>query len=84
MYAVRFLQIATVMYVSSLFDIESMQNAGVGAEVAASIQEGSFLKLEAPVQRVAGWDTHTGLVWEKFVVPDVARIYDAIKKVIEY
>lgn len=63
---------------------ESMQNAGVGAEVSSAIQEGAFLKLEAPVQRVAGWATHTGLVWERFVVPDVARIYDAIKKTVEY
>lgn len=51
---------------------ESMVNAGVGAEVAASIQEGAFLQLEAPVQRVAGWATHMGLVYEKFNIPDVA------------
>ena len=50
---------------------ESMVNAGVGAEVAATIQEGAFLKLEAPVQRVAGWATHMGLVFEKFNIPDV-------------
>lgn len=50
---------------------ESMTNAGVGAEVAATIQEGAFLKLEAPVQRVAGWATHMGLVFERFNVPDV-------------
>ncbi|KAK4988809.1 hypothetical protein LTR50_003654 [Elasticomyces elasticus] len=43
---------------------ESMVNAGVGAEVAATIQEGCFLKLEAPVQRVAGWTTHMGLIYE--------------------
>ncbi|KAI9858709.1 MAG: hypothetical protein M1813_007341 [Trichoglossum hirsutum] len=51
---------------------ESMVNAGVGAEVAATIQEGAFERLEAPVQRVAGWATHTGLVYERFIVPDVA------------
>lgn len=51
---------------------ESMINAGVGAEVAATIQEGAFLRLEAPVGRVAGWSTHPGLVYEKFNVPDVA------------
>lgn len=51
---------------------ESMVNAGVGAEVAATIQEGAFLRLEAPVQRVAGWSTHMGLVYERFNVPDVA------------
>ncbi|KAI9805938.1 MAG: hypothetical protein M1825_000552 [Sarcosagium campestre] len=52
---------------------ESMTNAGVGAEVAAAIQEGAFLNLEAPVQRVAGWAVHMGLVYETFNVPDVAR-----------
>ena len=51
---------------------ESMINAGIGAEVAATIQDGAFLHLEAPVQRVAGWSTHTGLVFEHFNVPDVA------------
>ena len=51
---------------------ESMVNAGVGAEIAASIQEGAFERLEAPVARVAGWATHMGLVYERFIVPDVA------------
>ncbi|MCJ1316421.1 hypothetical protein MMC15_001742 [Xylographa vitiligo] len=63
---------------------ESMANAGVGAEVVATIQEGAFLKLEAPIQRVAGWATHMGLVFEKFNIPDVARVYDAIKRTIEF
>ena len=79
---------------------ESMVNAGVGAEVAATIQEGAFLRLEAPVQRVAGWSTHTGLTYERFNLPDVTRkpfykhhaaklmlypgIYDAIKRTITY
>ncbi|KAI9878923.1 MAG: hypothetical protein M1830_010107 [Pleopsidium flavum] len=52
---------------------ESMINGGVGAEVAATIQEGAFLSLEAPVQRVAGWSTHMGLVYERFIIPDVTR-----------
>ncbi|PSN75654.1 thiamine diphosphate-binding protein [Corynespora cassiicola Philippines] len=63
---------------------ESMMNAGVGAEVAATIQEKAFLRLEAPVKRVTGWATHTGLVYEKFIIPDVTRVYDAIKKTIDY
>lgn len=63
---------------------ESMVNAGVGAEVAATIQEHCFLNLEAPIQRVAGWSTHTGLIYERFNLPDVARIYDAIKTSVEY
>ncbi|KAI4604093.1 hypothetical protein KJ359_000221 [Pestalotiopsis sp. 9143b] len=65
---------------------EAMVNAGVGAEVAAAIQEDpeTFVRLEAPVQRVAGWSIHTPLLYEKFNVPDVARIYDSIKKTLEY
>jgi 2-oxoisovalerate dehydrogenase E1 component beta subunit len=51
---------------------ESMVNYGVGAEVAATLQEGAFLRLEAPVKRVAGWSTHTGLTYEQFILPDVA------------
>ena len=50
---------------------ESMANAGIGAEVAATIQEKAFLHLEAPVQRVTGWNTHTGLIYERFNLPDV-------------
>ncbi|KIW72832.1 hypothetical protein PV04_01001 [Phialophora macrospora] len=63
---------------------ESMYNAGVGAEVAASIQEGAFLRLEAPVARVTGWSTHPGLVFEKFNIPDITRIYDAMKRTLEF
>ncbi|KAJ9151159.1 F-actin-capping protein subunit alpha [Pleurostoma richardsiae] len=65
---------------------ESMINAGVGAEVAAVIQEDpeTFIRLEAPVARVAGWSIPTPLVFEKFNIPDVSRVYDGIKKVLEY
>ncbi|KIX05853.1 uncharacterized protein Z518_03826 [Rhinocladiella mackenziei CBS 650.93] len=63
---------------------ESMYNAGVGAEVAASIQEGAFLRLEAPVARVTGWSTHPGLIFEKYNIPDIARIYDSMKRTLEY
>lgn len=57
---------------------ESMMNAGVGAEVAATIQERAFLRLEAPVKRVAGWATHTGLMYEQFVIPDVTRKFEGV------
>ncbi|KIY02077.1 uncharacterized protein Z520_02215 [Fonsecaea multimorphosa CBS 102226] len=63
---------------------ESMVNYGVGSEIAATIQEQVLLSLEAPVKRLGGWTTHTGLAWEKFIFPDVTRIYDAILEVLEY
>lgn len=56
---------------------ESMVNAGIGAEVAASIQEEAFLHLEAPVQRLGAWATHMGLTFERFNIPDVAREFMA-------
>lgn len=53
---------------------EAMVNAGVGAEVAATVQEDpdTFIRLEAPVVRVAGCSIPTPLVFEKFNLPDVA------------
>ncbi|KAI0839748.1 2-oxoisovalerate dehydrogenase beta subunit [Hypoxylon sp. FL0890] len=53
---------------------EAMVNAGVGAEVAAAIQEDpdTFIRLEAPVSRMAGWSIFTPLMFEKFNIPDVA------------
>lgn len=57
---------------------ESMANYGVGAEVAATIQDEAFFHLKAPVKRVAGWTTHTGLAYEKFIIPDVASKHSRI------
>ncbi|KAK4154355.1 F-actin capping protein alpha subunit-domain-containing protein [Chaetomidium leptoderma] len=55
---------------------EAMINAGVGAEVAAAIQEDpeTFVRLEAPVARVAGFSIHTPLLYETLNAPDVANI----------
>ncbi|KAI1211253.1 thiamine diphosphate-binding protein [Annulohypoxylon truncatum] len=65
---------------------EAMVNAGIGAEVAAAIQENpdTFNHLSAPVSRIAGWSTFTPLMFEAFNIPDVARIYDGVKKLLEY
>lgn len=52
---------------------ESMVNAGVGAEVAAAIQEDpeTFIRLESPVSRVASWSINNPLLYERFTIPDV-------------
>ncbi|KAI5778405.1 thiamine diphosphate-binding protein [Geopyxis carbonaria] len=63
---------------------EASRTGGVGEGVSAEVQERCFLKLEAPVTRVTGWDVHMPLAFESFMLPDVARIYDAIKKTMEY
>jgi 2-oxoisovalerate dehydrogenase E1 component beta subunit len=63
---------------------EAPLTAGFGAEISSSIQEECFLHLEAPIQRVCGWDTPFPLSNEPFYVPDKWRCYEAIKKVVEF
>jgi len=51
----------------------------MGAELSAKIQENCFLRLEAPIKRVCGYDTPFPLVLEPFYLPDQYKIIDAIK-----
>ncbi|CAO1366416.1 unnamed protein product [Diamesa serratosioi] len=57
---------------------------GFGAELAATIQEECFLQLEAPIQRVCGWDTPFPHVFEPFYLPDKYRCFEGVKKLINY
>ncbi|KAI0042699.1 pyruvate dehydrogenase [Auriscalpium vulgare] len=63
---------------------EASKTAGVGAEIAAEVQRRAFLKLNAPVRRVTGWDTPMGLQYEKFIIPDAVRVLDAIVETLSY
>ncbi|KAH7107669.1 pyruvate dehydrogenase [Auriculariales sp. MPI-PUGE-AT-0066] len=63
---------------------EAGRIGGLGADLAAEIQERCFLRLEAPVKRVTGWDTPVGLQYEKFYIPDALRILDAITETLSY
>lgn len=63
---------------------EAPITCGFGAEISAKVQELSFDHLEAPIQRVCGFDTPFPLVFEKLYMPDVYKNYDAIKKAMEY
>ncbi|KAI8348813.1 thiamine diphosphate-binding protein [Choanephora cucurbitarum] len=63
---------------------EAPKTAGVGAEVTSTVMEHCFLNLEAPIQRVCGWDTPFPLVFEKYYMPTMIRCFDAIKKAVEY
>jgi 2-oxoisovalerate dehydrogenase E1 component beta subunit len=51
--------------------------------MAASVQERCFYHLEAPIERVTGWDTPFPHTTEWDYMPSPARIADAIKKVME-
>lgn len=62
---------------------EATRTSGFGAELAASVQERCFYHLEAPVERVTGFDTpypHS-LEWAYF--PGPIRIGQAIQKIMK-
>mmetsp|Transcript_33261 Transcript_33261/g.75791 ORF Transcript_33261/g.75791 Transcript_33261/m.75791 type:complete len:342 (+) Transcript_33261:51-1076(+) len=63
---------------------EASKTSGFGAELAACIQESCFLHLQAPVQRVCGWDTPFPLAWEELYIPSPLRVHDAIMKVMTF
>ncbi|KAI5846933.1 thiamine diphosphate-binding protein [Tricharina praecox] len=63
---------------------EASRTGGIGESVGAEVQERCFLRLEAPVTRVTGWDVPMPLVFENLIIPDVARVFDGIKRTIEY
>jgi pyruvate dehydrogenase E1 component beta subunit len=64
---------------------EAPKTAGFGAEVSALIQESCFLYLQAPVQRVTGFDTVMPYYkLEKEYLPDAARITQSIRDCMAY
>jgi len=63
---------------------EAPVTAGLGAEIAQTVQEKCFLHLEAPITRVCGYDTPFPLAFEKLYVPDLLKNFDAIKKVVRF
>jgi 2-oxoisovalerate dehydrogenase E1 component beta subunit len=60
---------------------EAPKSAGFGAEIAARLAEESMFDLIAPVERVAGWDTHIPLFrLEMKYLPSVERITAAVRR----
>ncbi len=63
---------------------EAARNCGVGAEIAAGVAEKGLYDLEAPIQRVTGYDTVMPLFRMEYeYLPSVARIVDAAKLTLE-
>ena len=63
---------------------EAPRTCGVGAEIAAQIGERALYSLLAPVKRVTGYDVVVPLSrLEMQYMPSVARIADAVRKVME-
>jgi pyruvate dehydrogenase E1 component beta subunit len=63
---------------------EAPKTTGYGAELSAQIAERLVEYLEAPVLRVAGFDTPFPFIHEQDYLPSVARISDAVESVYGY
>jgi pyruvate dehydrogenase E1 component beta subunit len=64
---------------------EAPRRCGVGAEIVARINEMALVYLEAPVERVTGFDTVMPLPkLEKFYLPDAGRVVRAIDRVMNF
>ena len=63
---------------------EAPKFCGYGAEIAAILAEKALLNLEAPVVRVAGFDTPFPYALESTYLPDADRILTAIEQVANF
>ena len=64
---------------------EAHKNVGVGAEICAQIMEYAFDSLEAPVQRVTGFDcVMPYFKLEDHFIPSTKKIVNAVNNIMEY
>ncbi|MGE0152052.1 MAG: alpha-ketoacid dehydrogenase subunit beta [Reyranellaceae bacterium] len=62
---------------------EATRTCGFGAELLSLVQEHCFYHLEAPIERVTGWDTPYPHVFEREYFPGPARLGQALRRVLE-
>jgi 2-oxoisovalerate dehydrogenase E1 component beta subunit len=62
---------------------EATRTSGFGAELAALVQEHCFYHLEAPIERVTGWDTPYPHAQEWAYFPGSARVGAAFRRLME-
>ncbi len=64
---------------------EAPRNAGVGAEIAALVQERAMLSLLAPVERVCGFDAVFPFPrLEEHYLPTKERVVEAVRKTLDF
>jgi 2-oxoisovalerate dehydrogenase E1 component beta subunit len=63
---------------------EATRTSGFGAELMATVQELCFAALEAPIERVTGWDTPYPHAQEWDYFPGPARVGAALLRVMAY
>ena len=62
---------------------EATRTSGFGAELSALVQESCFYHLEAPIERVTGWDTPYPLSLERAYFPGPHRIAKVLRQVVD-
>lgn len=62
---------------------EATRTSGFGAELAALVQENCFYHLEAPIERVTGWDTPYPHAFEWDYFPGPKRVVEAMRRAME-
>ncbi len=62
---------------------EATRFCGYGAELVATVQDECFYSLEAPIERVTGWDTPYPHAFEWQYFPGQKRLIAGIRKVME-
>ena len=62
---------------------EATRTSGFGAELVSLVQEHCFYQLEAPIERVTGWDTPYPHALEWAYFPGPARVAAALRRVME-
>jgi 2-oxoisovalerate dehydrogenase E1 component subunit beta len=62
---------------------EATRTSGFGAELSALVQEHCFFSLEAPIERVTGWDTPYPHAFEWDYFPGPTRVANALRHVME-
>ncbi|HUS25705.1 MAG TPA: alpha-ketoacid dehydrogenase subunit beta [Candidatus Binatia bacterium] len=62
---------------------EATRTCGYGAELVSLVQEHCFYSLEAPIERVTGWDTPYPHAYEWDYFPGPKRVGMALRKVLE-
>jgi 2-oxoisovalerate dehydrogenase E1 component beta subunit len=62
---------------------EATRTSGYGAELSALVQEHCFYHLEAPIERVTGYDTPYPHAFEWQYFPGPKRVGEALRRVVE-
>ena len=71
------------LFARPMLQFACIRTCGFGAELVALVQEHCFHHLEAPIERVTGWDTPYPHAQEWAYFPGPSRVVAALHRVME-